>query len=150
MAKTPYFITYPGFSPGSICRFCLKVVQMCSFACPSTSRNQFGCLISAGLRPKKTALCGRRKWAAKFGPLKIDCPTKPSSFLPIGNPKPPPSSASLLLSCCPSRGILISWDFRNWVTRDSAARRPLSLHSSCPIYSTACSMLRFLVRVRCR
>ena len=33
---------------------------------------------------------GRRKWAAKFGPLKIDCPTKPSSFLPIGNPKPPP------------------------------------------------------------
>ena len=34
---------------------------------------------------------GRRKWAAKFGPLKIDCPTKPSSFLPIGNPKPPPS-----------------------------------------------------------
>ena len=59
VAKTPYFITYPGFSPGSICRFCLKVVQMCSFACPSTSRNQFGCLISAGLRPKKTALCGR-------------------------------------------------------------------------------------------
>ena len=60
VAKTPYFITYPGFSPGSICRFCLKVVQMCSFACPSTSRNQFGCLISAGLRPKKTALCGRQ------------------------------------------------------------------------------------------
>ena len=59
VAKTPYFITYPGFSPGSICRFCLKVVQMCSFACPSTSRNQFGCLISAGLRPKKTALCHR-------------------------------------------------------------------------------------------
>ena len=57
VAKTPYFIFYPGFSPGSICRFCLKVVQMCSFACPSTSRNQFGCLISAGLRPKKTALC---------------------------------------------------------------------------------------------
>ena len=61
VAKTPYFITYPGFSPGSICRFCLKVVQMCSFACPSTSRNQFGCLISAGLRPKKTALCARHR-----------------------------------------------------------------------------------------
>ena len=59
VAKTPYFGTYLGFSPGSICRFCLKVVQMCSFACPSTSRNQFGCLISAGLRPKKTALCFR-------------------------------------------------------------------------------------------
>ena len=43
---------------------------------------------------------GRRKWAAKFGPLKIDCPTKPSSFLPIGNPKPPPSSARPPPSSC--------------------------------------------------
>ena len=61
VAKTPYFITYLGFSPGSICRFCWKVVQMCSFACPSTSHDRFGCPILAGLMQKKTALCLRHQ-----------------------------------------------------------------------------------------
>ena len=73
VAKTPYFITYLGFSPGSICRFCLKVVQMCSFACPSTSRNQFGCLISAGLRPKKTALCVRPSVGCPLRRRRVGC-----------------------------------------------------------------------------
>ena len=68
MAKTPYYGTYLGFSPGYIGRFCWKVVQMCSFACPSTSRDRFRCPISAGLMPKKTALClGSTNQAQYFG-----------------------------------------------------------------------------------
>ena len=70
--------------------------------------------------------CGRRKdgrtrttqMGGEIRPFK-DRLTKPSSFLPIGNPKPPasPSLSASPLSFCPSQGILISWDFRNWVTR---------------------------------
>ena len=69
-AKTPDLGTYPGFSPGSICRFCRKVVQMCSFVCLSTLRDRFGCPISARLIPKKTALCRRPNHRGKLRQLR--------------------------------------------------------------------------------
>ena len=53
VARTLYVSILRGLSPGSICRFCSKVVQMCSFARSSTSRDPFGRTFSAGLILKK-------------------------------------------------------------------------------------------------
>ena len=57
VTKTPYFSTFLGLSPGSIGRFCSKVVQMCNFTRSSTSRDPFGRTFLVGLIGKKPALC---------------------------------------------------------------------------------------------
>ena len=79
VAKTPYFSTFLGLSPGSIGRFCSKVVQMCSFTRSSTSRDPFGRTFSVRLMAKNTALCAVARneqikwWKTMFAVLLWRC-----------------------------------------------------------------------------
>ena len=103
--------------------------QTSQLPCASKHGGKEGCMrvdrfFGNPVKIRRRRRCGRRKdgrttqMGGEIRPFK-DRLTKPSSFLPIGNPKPPasPSLSPSPLSFCPSQGILISWDFRNWVTR---------------------------------